>query len=75
MEAAEDTGDVGGVSLQVGVGSSSVQCRTILDKDGGSPSSSTGLAEPAEGGVSGGACETVTGLGLGLVTASGYTSS
>ena len=59
---------MGGVSLQVGVGSSSVQWLTILDRDGGSPSSSIGLAGRGD---LGGDCAPVTGL----VTNSGYTSS
>jgi hypothetical protein len=43
--ALEGTDDWGGVRFQVGAGRSSVQWRTGLDSDGGSPSSNSGLME------------------------------
>jgi hypothetical protein len=68
----EGTGDWGGVRFQVGEGRPSVQWRTGLDRDGGSPSSNFGLMERGD---LGGDC---TGLGVDGMDGdneSGYTSS
>jgi hypothetical protein len=68
----EGAGDWGGVRFQVGAGRPSVQWCTGLDRDGGSPSSKTGLIERGD---FGGDC-----MGLGVDgtdgdNESGYTSS
>jgi hypothetical protein len=68
----EGTGDCGGVRFQVGGGSPSVPWCTGLDRDGGSPSSKSGLMERGD---FGGDWMGLGVDGIGGDSESGYTSS